>query len=96
MKLKHTLLAVTLKRADSDLCKRRDSDRNQPGAYIAMGWGTLPGPLCRVVPWIRRQYPNMPLPCIIPPAMPKALNGGPPGVDYYKIAARQISQQVLP
>lgn len=34
-------------------------------------------------------------PLYVPPAMPKA-RGTDPGVDYYKIAARQITQQVLP
>ena len=40
--------------------------------------------------------PKYASPLYIPPVMPKALNGGTPNVDYYKIAARQITQQVLP
>ncbi|MEI6068506.1 MAG: multicopper oxidase [Methylococcaceae bacterium] len=44
-----------------------------------------------------RTIPKYTTPLYIPPAMPKTHNGGgSPGVDYYKIAARQISQQVLP
>lgn len=32
----------------------------------------------------------------IPPAMPKSHDDGNPKIDYYKIATRQISQQILP
>jgi spore coat protein A, manganese oxidase len=40
--------------------------------------------------------PKYSTPLYIPKAMPKAAAGGAPGVDYYKISAKQISQQVLP
>ncbi|HBY98166.1 MAG: multicopper oxidase domain-containing protein [Ardenticatenaceae bacterium] len=41
--------------------------------------------------------PKYVTPLIIPPAMPqRTVPGGPPGVDFYKIAVRQFQQQILP
>lgn len=54
-------------------------------------WAALPGGSLDPT-----TIPKYVTPLYKPPAMPKAVNGVGPGVDYYKIAARQIKQQVLP
>jgi spore coat protein A len=54
-------------------------------------WAALPGGTLDPA-----TIPKYVSPLYIPPAMPKALNKSAPGVDYYKIATRQISQQILP
>ncbi|TAK59656.1 multicopper oxidase [Methylobacter sp.] len=54
-------------------------------------WAALPGGTLDPA-----TIPKYVSPLFIPPEMPKALNENAPGVDYYKIATRQISQQILP
>ena len=54
-------------------------------------WAALPGGSLDPM-----TIPKYATPLYVPPAMPKALNGAALGVDYYKIATRQIKQQVLP
>ena len=54
-------------------------------------WAALPGGTLDPA-----TIPKYATPLYVPPAMPKVLNGGTPDVDYYEIAARQITQQVLP
>ena len=95
MKLKHTLFAAPLQAANSDLRIRLTPSRVSimfilPCMWSA-AWAALPGGT--LDPATIAKYVT---PLYIPPAMPKANNGGLPGIDYYKIAARQISQQILP
>jgi spore coat protein A len=54
-------------------------------------WATLPGGTLDPM-----TIPKYASPLYVPPAMPKALSGSDPKIDYYEIATRQISQQVLP
>ncbi len=58
---------------------------------VSTAWAALPGGSLDPT-----TIPKYATPLYVPPAMPKTVNGGVPGVDYYKIAARQIKQQVLP
>lgn len=63
------------------------------------------------MPWVASQVWAVPLPggsldpltipkyvtpLYVPPPMPKSENPAAPNIDYYKIAARQIKQQILP
>ena len=57
----------------------------------SVAWAAVPGGTLDPV-----TVPKYVTPLYVPPAMPKVLNGVPPDVDYYEIAARQITQQVLP
>ena len=54
-------------------------------------WAALPGGSLDPT-----TIPKYDTPLYVPPAMPKAASGGASGIDSYKIAARQIKQQVLP
>jgi spore coat protein A len=95
MKTKHTLRALDLMKGQSLRCKRQ----TLTGVSLMLmlpwlgstAWAALPGGTLDPT-----TIPKYVTPLYIPPPMPRALAGGIPGVDYYKIAARQISQQVLP
>jgi bilirubin oxidase len=58
---------------------------------INVAWSALPGGTLDPT-----TIPKYATPLFVPPIMPKAVSGGVAGIDSYKIAARQIKQQVLP
>lgn len=95
MKLKYTLLKAALATASSGLWKTQ----TLTGVSLMLilpwmgnaAWAALPGGSLDPA-----SIPKYAAPLFIPPTMPKADNGNTPGIDYYKIAARQIKQQVLP
>ena len=76
------------------------------GAVLAVPWSYLtrtspvravPGMLA--IPLDPASVPKYAAPLIIPPAMPRTSvlgGGGPSPIDYYEIAVRQFSQQILP
>jgi spore coat protein A len=95
MKTKHTLRANELMKGQSLRCERQTLARVSLMLMLpwlaSTAWAALPGGTLDPT-----TIPKYVTPLYIPPPMPKSLAVGIPGVDYYKIAARQISQQVLP
>lgn len=88
-------ITLHLKTAGSNLLSRRT--RAVASLMLVLpvigspAWAALPGGTLDPA-----TIPKYVSPLYIPPAMPKAPNESAPGVDYYKIATRQISQQILP
>ena len=95
MKPKNTLFAAPLQTANSGLRIRRTL--NVVSLMLILpwlggtAWAALPGGSLDPT-----TIPKYVTPLYIPPPMPRALNQFSTDVDYYKIAARQINQQVLP
>ena len=75
------------------------------GTVLAVPWSFLTKvvparavPSGQAVPLDAAAITKYAAPLIIPPAMPRTdvLGGGPSPIDYYEIAVRQFSQQILP
>ncbi|HEX5590926.1 MAG TPA: multicopper oxidase [Candidatus Limnocylindrales bacterium] len=74
------------------------------GAGLAIPWSLVRRPwpaqapsASTAVPLPPAAIPKFDAPLVIPPAMPRtSVLGGPTPIDYYEIAVRQFSQQILP
>ena len=95
MKPKHTLFTAPLQTANSSPRIRRTLSVVSLMLILpwlgGTAWAALPGGSLDPT-----TIPKYVTPLYIPPPMPRALNQFSPVVDYYKIAARQIEQQILP
>ncbi|MEW5991022.1 MAG: multicopper oxidase [Chloroflexota bacterium] len=74
------------------------------GAVVAAPWtlmtrasATRAASRVLAVPLDPTSVPKYQAPLVVPPAMPRtSVIGGPSPIDYYEIAVRQFSQQILP